>query len=229
MVWEDGPLDETLPHVRDVTGGQVPQEAAEAGQLVVRLVVEEGRARQGVLWVQEVGRRTVVHDDGPPLVPAQQRHVLDVVTLPQHAALSEEAVGDERPAGVEAVEQRVGVVVHAGGEHDHLKVARHHLHEVHQPRPGHHMHGMHGRSKAHGDNEVCACHGLEVGMHQRLVQVQHQAHFALVLGKRGRQQRHAPARRAAMAARDDDWQKPREGRVRRRGGRRRRRQLGWLA
>jgi hypothetical protein len=75
-------------------------------------IVEPGRDRYGIVWMEDVGRRGIVKDDCVCDRPAELREIFDVVAFMAEAALAEESMCDNF-VDVEFVEDWISILVKA--------------------------------------------------------------------------------------------------------------------
>jgi hypothetical protein len=158
------------------------QELTDRRELPVIHVVNEARAADGVPRVEDVRHGRVVDDDRLRDVAVQQRQVLDVVALVLHAVLAVQSIANDA-FRVEFVEQRVGVFTETGRVHDDLVVLGHLDEELLRPRPSTHEYVEDSVVDVHWNNVVGVGRWCEGRVHQRLVQVEHQALLAGVVGR----------------------------------------------
>mmetsp|Transcript_26149 Transcript_26149/g.49682 ORF Transcript_26149/g.49682 Transcript_26149/m.49682 type:complete len:365 (-) Transcript_26149:484-1578(-) len=174
------------------------QEREQLAQLHVLTIIEPTLDRNPVVNLEPERLRGVVYDDGMAHVAPKHREVLQVVAVHAHTRVSEDAVANQAALRVQNVEQLLGVDALGRREHNHLKLLRHLLHERVQSRPPPHVDLVFLVVEVHWEGEVylgCVVVAgwaggailLQAGVHQRLVQVQHQR-YPRCAARLGRQQ-----------------------------------------
>ena len=95
------PQIDNPPQIPDVLHAQ--QKLSNMIQFPIGDVIDEARAIDGILRMEEVTRRAVIDDYHIRQLAIQQAQILDVIPLVEDATLAEEA-GAYSPMGIEEVE-----------------------------------------------------------------------------------------------------------------------------
>lgn len=74
----------------------------------------------GIVWMENIWSRAVVHDDHFVQVPAEPAKVLDVAATVEHARLAEQACSKHAPL-VQQVRHRVGILQHQSVTDDYTQ------------------------------------------------------------------------------------------------------------
>ena len=144
-----------------------------------------------MLRLQHVGRRRVVEDDRVLGASANLAHVLREDALHVRAVLAEEA-GRAEPVGVHLVHQGVGVLRQTRSEYDHLVIFGHHSQEIVDAWPLLNEDLADVAVDIDWNDEVRVLYLIELTVHQRLIEVEHERLHALAAIRRRTQK--APAR-----------------------------------
>lgn len=93
------PIAEAVQHaVHVVFPAQALKEGDEVQQLRVRHVIEPGLHRHGILRVEDVRGRRIVHDDHFAQLPSKATQVFHVVPTMENTRFSEEPCPEHAPA-----------------------------------------------------------------------------------------------------------------------------------
>mmetsp|Transcript_19250 Transcript_19250/g.41889 ORF Transcript_19250/g.41889 Transcript_19250/m.41889 type:complete len:293 (-) Transcript_19250:44-922(-) len=163
------------------------QELANVIQLPIADIVDKTSAIDGILRMKQITRRTIINDDTLAQIPIQQGQVLDVVALVEDARFAEEA-GAYDTVGIEEVEEYVGVLVEGGSIDDDLVVLGHFEEEVIDARAFRNVYKVDHIFDLNRNNKVGTRHRPKTGMHQRLIQIQHQTLLPPIIPMQLRQQ-----------------------------------------
>mmetsp|Transcript_22368 Transcript_22368/g.35192 ORF Transcript_22368/g.35192 Transcript_22368/m.35192 type:complete len:271 (+) Transcript_22368:880-1692(+) len=163
------------------------QELANVIQLPIAHIVDKTGTIDCILGMKQITRRTIVDDDTLAQIPIQQGQVLDVVALVEDARFAEEA-GAYDTLGVEEVEEDVGVLVERGGIDDDLVVFGHFKKKLVDAGAFCYIDKVDHVFDLHGNDKVGTGHRPKTGMHQRLIQIQHQTLLPPIIPMQFRQQ-----------------------------------------
>ena len=146
--------------------------------MTVLRVIIPGDNRHGLLGLQHVGRRRVIEDHAVLWVAAQPRHVLGEHAIYVGAVLAEQS-HRAKSARVHLVHQRLGILRQTCCENDQFVVLGHHFQKVLDSGPLLVEDLADLTLDVDRDDEVRVLDRVELGVHQSLVQIQHQSLHAL--------------------------------------------------
>lgn len=148
-------------------------------QLHIRHVIVPGRARDGVLRLEEVSDWRVVHDDHISHWPSEPGQVLHKGVVEVGAVLSEQFV----PAvalGVQLPHQRFGVFRKRSGKHDKFVVFGHPVQEFSYTRPHKDVDLADVALDFNGKDDVWVVDLFELGVDKGLIEVKDECLLANV-------------------------------------------------
>ena len=123
--------------------------------------------------------------------------ILDVIALVIDAGFAEQS-GADGLLRIEQVEEGIGILIKRRRVHDDLVMFGHLNEEFVDTRPLHDVDEVDHILNLDGDDKISPRNGPEAGMHQSLVQVQHQTLLPQIVGMVRRQQLHLILRRGIL-------------------------------
>mmetsp|Transcript_24022 Transcript_24022/g.43083 ORF Transcript_24022/g.43083 Transcript_24022/m.43083 type:complete len:226 (-) Transcript_24022:759-1436(-) len=163
------------------------QKLANMIQLPIRHIVNKTRTINRILRMKQITRRTIINNDTLGQIAIEQTQILHVVPLVKDAGFAKEAGADDA-VGIEEVEEDVGVLVEAGSVDDDFVVFGHFEEEFVDSGAFGHVDEVDYVFNLNRNHKIRTRHRPKTGMHQRLIQIQHQTLLPTIIDMQLRQQ-----------------------------------------